>query len=340
MIKAFVFGKFHPFHKGHQVMIEFAITRCDFLTVLVCASDKEIIDGKTRKKWIEETFQHQNYTSKIEVKVFNYSEAELSSKSETSLEVSKLWSVVFKKLFPDYSLVITSEQYGKLVANFMNINHLGFNVDRQKNSISATAICQDIFEGWQFLPDSVRPFFSLKVVLLGTESTGKTTLTQKLAEHFDTSFVDETAREIIFHSESFTYQDLEIVAQKHAQNIQKILLESKTPLLFIDTDIYITKSYSQFAFQKTLEVSREIYQINQPSLYLYLCNDVEYVQDGQRLTEEKRNELDNFHRKTLKNEGIEYVEINGNWKERFEKAVQEVEKLSSQKGKNLKMRIE
>lgn len=335
MIKAFIFGKYLPFHKGHQAMIEFALTKCDFLTVLVCSSDKELIDGKTRKKWIDETFIN---VPKLEVQVFDYIEDELPNSSETSLEISKIWSDIFKKLFPDYNLLITSEKYGEMVANCMNINHLEFDNARQQTTISATSICQDLFKNWDFLPNSVKHYFAIKVVLLGTESTGKTVITEKLANHFETSFVAESAREYIFHSESFTYQDLEIVAQKHAQNIEKTVLESKTPLIFIDTDIYITKSYSVFAFEKELNVDEKIYESNKANLYIYLCNDSQYIQDGQRLTEEKRNELDTFHRQMLKKHNIDYIEINGNWNQRFEKAVQEVEKLINLKGKNLKMR--
>jgi len=336
--KAFVFGKFLPFHKGHQAMIEFAVTKCDFLTVLICCSDKELIDGETRKKWIDETFEEKVYQNRLEVKVYHYSENELSSSSETSIEISKSWSIIFKELFPDYNLLITSEKYGEMVANYMNIKHIEFDFTRQQTTISATSICQDLFQNWAFLPNSVKSYFVIKVVVLGTESTGKTVITEKLATHFDTSFVAETARDYIFHSESFTYQDLEIVAQKHAQNIEKTVLESKMPLIFIDTDIYITKSYSVFTFDKELVVNEEIYESNKADLYIYLCNDCQYIQDGQRLTEEKRNELDTFHRQMLKKHNIDYIEINGNWNQRFEKAVQEVEKLITQKGKILKTR--
>ncbi|AFM06190.1 cytidyltransferase-related enzyme [Bernardetia litoralis DSM 6794] len=335
MIKAFVFGKFLPFHKGHQAMVEFALTKCDFLTILVCCSDKEIIEGKTRKKWIQETFTKIN---KLEIKIFNYTEDSLTNSSEASLEISKKWSIIFKELFPDYNLVITSEKYGEMVANYMNIKHIEFDMIRQKNPISATSIRNNLFENWNFLPNSVKSFFVIKVVLLGTESTGKTVLTQRLANHFQTSFVHEAGREYISHSEHFAYQDLEIVAKKHAQNIEKIVLKSRTPLILIDTDIYITKSYSIFAFNKELIVNDEIYEINKADLYFYLCNDAEYIQDGQRLTEENRNKLDFFHRKILKEHTVEYMEISGNWNQRFEKMVKEIEKLITQKGQDLEMR--
>jgi HTH-type transcriptional repressor of NAD biosynthesis genes len=59
MTKGFVFGKFLPFHKGHEAMIKFALTKCDFLTVLVCCSDKESIPDTFRKSWIEKTLKNR-----------------------------------------------------------------------------------------------------------------------------------------------------------------------------------------------------------------------------------------------------------------------------------------
>jgi HTH-type transcriptional repressor of NAD biosynthesis genes len=53
MTKAFVFGKYLPFHKGHEAMIKFALTKCDLLTVLVCCSDKESIPDTVRNSWIK-----------------------------------------------------------------------------------------------------------------------------------------------------------------------------------------------------------------------------------------------------------------------------------------------
>ncbi len=87
MVKAFVFGKFLPFHKGHEAMINFALTKCDFLTVLICCSDKENIPATTRQKWIEKTFISEH---RIEIKSFNYLESEFPNTSESSQEISKV----------------------------------------------------------------------------------------------------------------------------------------------------------------------------------------------------------------------------------------------------------
>lgn len=325
MVKAFVFGKFLPFHKGHEAMINFALTKCDFLTVLVCCSDKERIPDTLRKGWIEKAFEKEK---NIEIRTFNYLESELPNTSTSSESVSKVWADVFKKQLPDHSLLITSEEYGNYVAAFMNVQHIAFDIPKKLFPVSATAIRNDIFNNWQYVPDSVKPDLLLKVVILGTECTGKTTLTEKLAKYFNCSFVSEAGRDIIANSNIFTFDDLYLVAKEHAKRIEKSIL-ADSPLVIIDTDIHTTKSYSLFTFEKELEISTDIYNSNKADLYLYLNNDVEYLQDGTRLSEVERNLLDFSHRKVLKDHNIEIIEITGDWDERFEKAVEHINKLNA-----------
>ncbi len=329
MTKAFVFGKFLPFHKGHKAMIDFALSKCDYLTVLICCSDKENISDTVRKVWIENTFEKQK---NFEVKTFNYLESELPNTSETSKKVSEIWANIFKKQLPDYSLLITSEEYGNFVAAFMNIQHIAFDIPKKLFPVSATAVRKDVFANWRFLPDSVKSYFAIKVVILGTESTGKTTLAEKLSKHFNCSLVLEAAREIIANSNSFTFDDLHVVATEHARRIDKILL-AVSPLIIIDTDIHITKSYSRFTFQKELEVTADIYNSNRANIYLYLNKNVDYLQDGTRLSEADRNLLDLSHRQVLTDHNIDIIEIKGDWSERFEKAVEQIKKLIAANGK-------
>ena len=329
MVKAFVFGKFLPFHKGHEAMINFALTKCDFLTVLVCCSDKENIQDTYRKAWIEKAFEKEK---NIEIRTFNYLESELPNTSTSSESVSKVWADVFKKQLPDYSLLFTSEEYGNFVAAYMNIQHIAFDIPKKLFPVSATAVRNDVFNNWQYVPDSVKPDLLLKVVILGTESTGKTTLTENLAKYFNCSFVSEAGRDIIANSNSFTFNDLYLVASEHATRIDKSIL-ADSPLVIIDTDIHTTKSYSLFTFEKELEISTDIYNSNRANIYLYLNNDVEYLQDGTRLSEADRNLLDLSHRQVLTNHNIEIIEVKGDWDERFEKAVEQINKLIATNGK-------
>jgi HTH-type transcriptional repressor of NAD biosynthesis genes len=162
--------------------------------------------------------------------------------------------------------------------------------------------------------------------LLGTESTGKSTLTKRLAQHFNCTSVNEAGRELIPDSKAFEFQDLHLVAAEHAKRIDKAVI-GKSPLIIIDTDVYITKSYANFIFNKELEVNNDIYNSNKADLYFYLNNDVVYVQDGTRLSFTDRERLDLSHRQTLHKHGIEVVEISGNWEERFKKATAIINEL-------------
>ena len=329
MVNAFVFGKFMPFHKGHEAMIRFALTQCDFLTVLICCSDREVMPGSLRKDWIESTFSDESPTAsghrRIEVKIYDYQEKDLPNTSESSGTVSEVWSNVFRELFPDVQLLVTSEEYGFFVADFMGIRHLPFDIPKHLFPVSATAVRNDRFVNWEFLPESVKQDLALKVVLLGTESTGKTTLAERLSKQFNSRLVSEAARDIISDSNTFSYEDLHRVANEHTKRIRAAAVEY--PLVIIDTDIHITKSYSRFVFDRELEVNDHIYSANKAHLYLYLNNDVPHFQDGTRLDEMARNQLDLSHRQLLKEHGIRIVEITGNWEERFEKAMGHIQEL-------------
>lgn len=320
MVKAFVFGKFLPFHKGHEAMINFALTKCDFLSVLVCCSDKENISSETRKNWIDKTFES---FQTIEVKIFIYSENELPNTSVSSQEVSKLWSERFMNFFPDYDLVITSEEYGDYVASFMGIKHIAFDIHRQSYPVSATAVRKDLFNNWNFLPQSVKPYFAIRIVILGTESTGKTTLSENLVKHYNCSVVKEAGRDLIANSNAFEFNDLYLVASEHAKRIDQAVC-GESPLIIIDTNIYTTISYAKFIFNRALKVDERIYISNKADLYLYLNNDVEYLQDGTRLSETDRNLLDLSNREILQEHHVEIVEITGDWEQRFEKAIEHI----------------
>ena len=163
-------------------------------------------------------------------------------------------------------------------------------------------------------------------MVLGTESTGKTTLAERLTAHFGAGYVPEYGREAIGHSDAFTEADLYRVAVEHARRIEAAAA-GPSPLLIVDTDIHITQSYARFAFGRELDLPDHLYAANQAALYLYLTPDVPYVQDGTRLSRPDRDRLDACHRATLARHGVPFVEITGNWEHKFEKAKEWVKGL-------------
>lgn len=312
-----------PFHKGHAQLISFARQHCDHLTVLVCSSDQEQLPGLVRQAWLQETYAGNDT---VHVQLLEYLESELPNTSETSLAVSNVWADKFLEVMPECSLVVTSEPYGELVAARMGIRHLPFDVARGLVPISATAIRQNPAAFWHFLPDSVKTYYVRKVVLLGTESTGKTTLATQLAAHFQASLVLEAGRDLIADSTSFSVADLYDVAVEHARRIEQAQT-GPSALVIIDTDIHITLSYARLMFEQELPVPPGVLALNRADLYLYLAADVPFMQDGGRLPAADRLRLDVSHRQTLRHYGISVEEISGTWTQRFQLAVQLVEAL-------------
>lgn len=337
-MKGFVFGKFYPFHNGHQKMIEFALEKGS-VTVLVCAEENEKIDGNIRKQWIKETFSGNK---NLQVKVFRYSEKDFPNTSVSDWDVSKRWSEVFNEYFKEENFLVTSEEYGEMLSVIMDIEHFMFDENRENVRISASEIRENIFKNWDYLPRSVQKYFALKIVFLGTESTGKTVMTNKLSDYFKANKVSEAGRDLIQNSKKFEFEDLEKVYTEHAGRIGKVN-HGESFLTLIDTDVHITKSYAEFIFGRRLIVPEEIKEKNKADLYLYSTKDAEYIQDGTRLEFEERNNLDESHRTVLKECKIDFLEISGTWEEREKMAIDCIEQLISEKknifktkaGKNL-----
>jgi HTH-type transcriptional regulator, transcriptional repressor of NAD biosynthesis genes len=320
MRKGLVLGKFMPFHQGHAWLIDFSRQHCDFLYVLVCATSAEPITGSTRFDWVKE---HYATDPSVKVILFEYNDSILPNTSESSAIVSSKWAAYLSTSYPDVDVFFSSEPYGDHVASHMGIEHIPFDIPRLQMPVSGTLLRSQPFQYWQYLPAQVRPFFVKKVCLIGTESTGKTTLTQRLADYFQTTGVPEAARDIVAHTDEVTMNDLHLVAVAHAKAILAGLATANK-LLFVDTNLSVTKSYACYLFNQELQVESWIEQANQFDLLLYLDAACEYVQDGTRLAETRRNELAAYHEEQLKKENAVYFTLKGNWDERFDSAIKTI----------------
>ena len=143
--------------------------------MLICASDKEKIDGSIRFNWLKDSFKHH---AKIRPVLLNYSEAELPNTSLSSKEISEIWAAKIKTMFPKIDLIFSSEIYGNYLAEILQCKPICFDIDRKAFPISASQIHTNIFKHWDFLAKAAKPFFVKKICLYGTESTGKSILTE------------------------------------------------------------------------------------------------------------------------------------------------------------------
>lgn len=328
MIKGFITGSFRPFHKGHEALISFAKSNCDELTILITTLSDEVIPYKYRLKWVLSTYLDD---PQIQIVADVIQEPSLEG-----VDLSIWWGEYVKQKYGNFDRVFTSEDYGDVFAKSMGAVHFKFNQNRDIIPISATLIREKPLTNWNYLNNFAKDYFIKKIAIVGTESTGKTTLAKRLAEHYKTEWCPEVGRELIKNSNKFSINDLKIVGIEHAKNIIKYTrLANK--VLFIDTELNITKSYAKFMFNKNISFDPWVEKANSIDLYLYLDKEAPYYDDGTRLSEKDRDILDESHINFFKDKkNVQYLpwltQINGDtekYEERFRYAIKIIDSFIS-----------
>ncbi|MBS1762136.1 MAG: AAA family ATPase [Bacteroidetes bacterium] len=165
-----------------------------------------------------------------------------------------------------------------------------------------------------------------KVVIIGPESTGKSTLTQGLAKYFNSPFVNEYAREYLLENgKDYTYTDFLNIAigQIELENSAIKACAAKEKFIFIDTDSYVLKVWSEYVYNKCESFILNNIATRKYDLYL-LCNtDLPWQKDELREYPdlETRMKLFNYYKDAMINQNTPWAEISGNENLRFEGAI-------------------
>ena len=169
-----------------------------------------------------------------------------------------------------------------------------------------------------------------KVVVIGPESTGKSTLSELIAKHFNTEWCAEYAREyLLTNGTDYSYNDLLTIAKGQLALENKALQTVENnggDLLIIDTDMYVMQVWCEYVFGKCHDFIKQQIAEREYDLYL-LCNiDQPWVKDELREypDEGPRIELYDIYKTILQNQAIQWVDINGNYEERLRKAIEAV----------------
>jgi NadR type nicotinamide-nucleotide adenylyltransferase len=318
MTRGLVVGKFDPPHRGHKHLIDTAQARCEALIVLVCASSAESIPAEQRAAWLREIHPV------ADVRVI----PDIGRDDD-----SQAWAahtVRFLGFAPQ--VVFTSEDYGPRYAQLMNARHVMVDRERLQLPVSSTWVRENPLACWEYLEPCVRAHYSVRVCVIGAESSGTTTLAEALARHYQTSWVPEYGR---YYTEATRYwrKGLEWTSDEflHIAEMQNRwedwLARNCNKILFSDTDSFATALWHERYMGALLPALEPLFAGRRYALYLLTDVDIPYAQDAIRDGKAIRHAMHRRFEEEMTRRGKPFLLLSGRHTERMQRAVAACDKL-------------
>ncbi|MCF6357686.1 MAG: ATP-binding protein [Draconibacterium sp.] len=160
------------------------------------------------------------------------------------------------------------------------------------------------------------------IVITGAESTGKSTLTETLAKHFNVPFITEIARDYVERlNKKYDYNDVEEIAKIQVEQLNH-LKNTNHPFIFVDTWLVITKIWFEVVFKKTPDWFDLEIQKNKIDLFLVCDTDLPWIADSVRENGgEQREILQNKYIETIREYTYKYKIVRGEGEKRIKNAL-------------------
>jgi len=175
-----------------------------------------------------------------------------------------------------------------------------------------------------------------KIVVIGPESTGKSTLCAALSKAYDTIWCEEYAREYLSkNGTEYNFENLLSIA--HGQIIneenatQKAIQENKTHLI-IDTDMYVMKVWCEYVFNNCHPYILEEISKRKYDLYLLCDIDLPWTPDEMREypDEQPRKQLFALYKEILQNQETPWEIVSGTGEARTKNAIKYIDQYCNQ----------
>lgn len=337
-----VIGKFYPPHAGHHYLIRAAAQHCAQVTVVCMAASHESIPLALRVAWLQESFREVPQVTVVgivdDVPV-DYDDPAVWL-AHVALMREALAAADAQRERVAVDAVFTSESYGEELARHFGAVPVCLDQARVLYPVSATAVRRDPAAQWDFLTPAVQAWLCLRVVIVGAESTGKTTLAQNLARHFRsqggvwtrTRWVPEFGREHSLNKLAvargmaqasgtalpgitelqWSSGEFTLIAQSQDE-WEAAAARASGPVLVCDTDAFATAIWHERYIGAHSSAVEALADAASPHR-LYLLTDVEavpFVQDGIRDGENIRHWMHGRFEARLQAAGLTHVRVRG-----------------------------
>lgn len=310
-----VIGKFLPPHKGHEYLLHCALAHCDNLLVLVCQASNDFVSAQTRAKWIQRMLPHKF----VDVMIIPSLPA---NKNDDSAAWAAHVQHFIEQIGYEYyiiDVVISSEQYGVEFADKLGAEeHVMIDQERHIFPVSGTIIRDNIrHDGWfknKWLPPFIAAHFVKRIVLVGAESAGKTTLSAMLAKSLNAPCVEEYGR-VFAEMSSFSKTDWKTEHFAHIaltqNNNEDQAAEKAGEWLVCDTNSFATEIWHDRYMGFMSTALRKLTKDRTPTLYVVCGNEIPWVDDGQRDGKDIRDQMQRKFLDIIKARSYPYIIVTG-----------------------------
>lgn len=323
-------GSFNPLHLGHLECIIKAAGLCKELYIVISYRDNETdVPLRVKIRWVYQLTKHIG-----NVKIITLKDETVDKKDYTESYWNSDSRIVKDKIGKKIDVVFSGDDYDE--NSFWNkcyeeSDYIVF----PRNKYNSTEIRGDLYGHWDWMPQVVRTYFTKKVLIIGGESSGKSTLTINLANYFNTVYLEEVGRDLSELSGTDIYmlpEDFTRILLEHKAKEFR-LIEKSNKVFFEDTDCLITHFFLDFLndeeSKKNGKLADAIAALNSYDLILFLEPDVEWVQDGDRseVIAADRKKYSEMIKKYYTDRGFGFKIISGDYNTRFDLAVKYVNEL-------------
>ncbi len=305
-MRGVVIGKFYPPHKGHNYLIDTALKNSDEVDVLVVDNPAYKIAAEKRAEWLRA--RHPGADVRIIPDIYD----------DDNSPAWALNTLKFLGYRPD--IVYSSEAYGKPWAEAMGCKWVNVDISRHTVPISGTKVRQDMLKSWNYLSDETKAGLALRIVIVGAESTGTTTLSRDLAEALNVPWVPEVGR---YYTESILTTNYEWFDDdfyrigRLQQAYENEMAARSNGVLVCDTNAVATELWQRRYMGRTTAEMQRIAARDKADLYIITGDEIPFVQDGIRDGEHLRHRMHRWFITHIKKTGVPYIVVTGSKQQRL-----------------------
>lgn len=334
-----VVGKFCPLTRGHQYLIDTAISQCDQLIIISYTSQNfENCEPTERERWLKRLYPA------AQVHVFKEDEWVPQDDAPERIHRQFCAQFLLQEHETTVQAVFTSETYGDGFAESLSqyftaclktpikVDHVCVDAARTTVLISGTAIRSMPWAvgetAWdELISPIVRASFVPRIAILGGESSGKTTLCARLSNQFSMRWVPEFGRtftEQIGGTQNLVYEDLEYIGRTQIEHEIEVAKHVRLgDLLLCDTTPLTTMFYSVVMFNRSSSKLQSYAERKYARVYLCDIN-IPHENDGTRFDEAFRERAHDWYVRELCVRGVDYKLLTGTVDERVQQVLQDL----------------